>query len=246
MLVLRQTTRRSTCRAVLAATMALLLASCTQPDRPWGRESEKVLRSQRRQAWAVAPAVNLSGERAVDPILQADLAYQQLQQVKGLTVLPVDRVAHVYASLGVDRAVTAEQAVLVCDLLNCDALVVPIVTIYEPYNPPKMGAGMHVFVKPGSYQRPANVDPRELSRRATPRPADTLPTTPGNVVQVVGMFDAANGTVRDRLEMYAAGRHDPLGPLGVKEYYMSMDRYCGFVYSELIDQLLASPKLSGF
>jgi hypothetical protein len=24
-----------------------------------------------------------------------------------------------------------------------------------------------------------------------------------------------------------------------------MDRYCGFVYSELIDQLIASPKLKG-
>jgi hypothetical protein len=59
------------------------------------------------------------------------------------------------------------------------------------------------------------------------------------------MFDAANGSVRDRLRRYAAGRHDPAGPLGEKEYYVSMDRYCGFVYSELIDQLVASPKLTG-
>jgi hypothetical protein len=65
------------------------------------------------------------------------------------------------------------------------------------------------------------------------------------VVQAVGMFDAANGTVRDRLKLYAAGRHEPAGPLGEKEYYVSMDRYCGFAYSELIEQLMASPKLRG-
>ena len=58
-------------------------------------------------------------------------------------------------------------------------------------------------------------------------------------------FDAANGTVRDRLAAYAAGRNDPVGPLGHKEYYVKMDRYCGFAYSELIEQLIASPKLKG-
>ena len=48
----------------------------------------------------------------------------------------------------------------------------------------------------------------------------------------------ANGTVRDRLHLYAAGRHDPIGPMGEKEYFASMDRYCGFAYSELIEQLM--------
>ena len=58
--------------------------------------------------------------------------------------------------------------------------------------------------------------------------------------QVVGLFDAANGSVRDSLTSYAAGRNDPSGPLGVKEYLVNMDRYCGFVYYELIEGLLAS------
>jgi hypothetical protein len=53
------------------------------------------------------------------------------------------------------------------------------------------------------------------------------------------MFDAANGSVRDALHAYAAGRNDPLGPMGAKEYLASMDRYCGFVYHELIGQLVS-------
>jgi hypothetical protein len=66
-----------------------------------------------------------------------------------------------------------------------------------------------------------------------------------DVIQAVGMFDAANGTVRDRLDAYASGRNDPVGPLGRKEYYVKMERYCGFAYSELIEQLIASPRLRG-
>jgi hypothetical protein len=64
-----------------------------------------------------------------------------------------------------------------------------------------------------------------------------------NVVQSVGMFDSANGTTRDALTRYAAGRYEPLGPYGAKEYLVSMDRYCGFVYHELIVGLLNSPRL---
>ena len=227
---------------VLAATGC---TSCSpQPD--WGRETGKVLQTKRRQVWAVAPVLNLSGERGVDAILQADLVYQQLQQVKGLTVYPVNRVAEVYAGLRIDRVATPEQAALVCDLLQCDGLVIASVTIFDPYNPPKLGAALQVFLKPGTYHRATDIDPRELARRSTGAPV-TPDATAGHsdVVQAVGMFDAANGSVRDRLKAYAAGRHDPVGPLGEKEYLVSMDRYCGFAYSELIEQLIASPKLKG-
>ena len=53
----------------------------------------------KRQVWAIAPVINLSGQKAVDPILQADLVYQQMQQVHGLTLVPVNRVVEVMAGL---------------------------------------------------------------------------------------------------------------------------------------------------
>lgn len=219
-------------------------AGCTTPPPEYGREYTKALSTRHRQVWAVAPVLNLSGEQGVDPFLQADLVFQQLQQVQGVTALPVNKVAEVYASLGIDKVNSPEQAALVCDLLNCDGIIVTAVTIYDPYSPPKLGSAMQLFVKPSSYARPANVDPRDLVKRAAPKDVDPMPAG-GEVVQVVGMFDAANGSVRDRLRFYASGRHDPVGPLGEKEYLVHMDRYCGFVYSELIDQLITSPKLKG-
>jgi hypothetical protein len=216
-----------------------LSGACAEKPPEYGREFVLSLPPQRREVWAVAPAINLSGQRDVDPLLQADLLYQQVQQVRGLTVVPVNRVAEVYAGLGVEQVQSAEQAALVCDLLGCDALLVPTVTAFDPYDPPKLGASLHLFAKPGNFARPANVDPRELVRRAAPPRDESMPDPRGaEFVQAVGMFDAANGTTRDALLAYAAGRNDPLGPMGPREYLASMDRYCGFVYAQLAADLL--------
>jgi len=52
----------------------------------------------------------------------------------------------------------------VCDLLGCDALVVPTVTAYDPYKPAEVRWALQLFRKSGDYVRPAAVDPRELVR----------------------------------------------------------------------------------
>ena len=55
------------------------------------------------------------------------------------------------------------------------------------------------------------------------------------------MYDATNGTVRDALFGYAKGRHDPVGPMGERQYLLDMDRYTGFAYHSLIEELLRVP-----
>lgn len=217
----------------------LLAQGCVEQPLPYGYERQLVLAAGRQEVWAVAPAVNLSGQSQIDPLLHADLLYQQVQQVMGVTAIPVNRVAEVYASLRIDKVQSPEQAALVCDLLGCDGLIVPTVTIYDPYNPPKFGAALQLFRSPGSMARPAALDVRELARRATPGPNESLPRR-SPFEQSVGMFDAANGTVRDALMAYADGRHDPVGPLGAKEYFVSMDRFAGFAYHSLLRELVES------
>jgi hypothetical protein len=221
---------------------ALCLVGCAKPPK-YGTEVRQSMAGDRKVVWAVAPAINLSGQASVDPLLQADLLYQQLQQVEGVTVIPVNRVAELYLSLGIEKVQSTEQAAMVCDLLGADGLVVPTITIYDPYNPPKLGASLQLFIKPGANERGNTLDPFALSRMATPGELAPLEKRP-DFEQAVGMFDAANGSVRERLFYYAAGRNDPVGPLGNKEYLASMDRYCGFVYHELIGQLIQSPRLA--
>lgn len=216
----------------------LALAGC-KTTKPYGYEPPLLLPGTVRQTWAVAPVVNLSGQKGVDPILQADLLYGQLQQVAGLTVIPVNRVVEVYSALRIERVQSEEQAALVCDLLGCDALVVATVTAYDPFHPPKMGASLQLLRR-GDYRRPQNVDPRELARIAAPATqASAAPA--GGMTQAVGMFDSANGSVRAAALRYAEGRNDPASPYQARIVLIEMDRYASFVHHYLITELLAKP-----
>ena len=238
---------RSITRTTLSVCLLVVLSgqlACSSKKPPeYGVEQQLNLPGTVRQTWAVAPVLNLSGQAQVDPILQADHVYTQLQQVAGLNVIPVNRVVEVYQSLRIRNVESEEQAALVCDLLGADALLVATVTAYDPFDPPKLGASLQLFRKGRGYERPANVDPRVLSRMATPMENET-PKRPG-FVQVVGMFDSANGTTRDEVLRYAAGRNDPTGPYKARAYLIDMDRYCGFVYHSLISELLNKPALQG-
>jgi hypothetical protein len=192
---------------------------CEAPPKPYGTESSLRLVAPVRQVWAIAPAVNLSGQRDVDPLLQADYVYEQLQQIDGVTIVPVNRVVEVYAGMKIDGVKSPEQAAQVCHLLHCDALIVPTITAYDPYNPPKLGAALQLF-------------------QATPEGNGDAGKPAAVFFQAVGMFDAANGSVRARVLSYAAGRNDPKSPLGPREYLENMQRYCGFVYDQLAADLL--------
>lgn len=227
-------TMRSIQRIFPILGAALLLAGC-RGEPKYGVETALKWPGATGGVWAVAPVVNLSGEPGVDPLLQADLLFQQLQQVRGLTVIPVNRVVEIYTALRIQKVQTPEQAALVCELLRCDALVVPTVTLWDPYNPPKLGAAIQVLPRQTSAGAPA-LDPHEMVRAAAPL-APSVAAAP-RMIQAVGMYDAANGSVREALWKYVVGRNDPVGPLGPREYVLNMDRYCGFVYHELIVELL--------
>jgi hypothetical protein len=219
------------------------LAGCAGSAPPYGVEQRLALPGTSQQVWAVAPAINLSGQK-LDPVLQADLLHQQLGRVEGLVPLPVNRVIDVFAALRIDQVQSAEQAALVCDLLECDGLIVATITAFDPFDPPKLGASLTLFRKDRSYQRPPNVDPRELVRRAAPATAPVA-ARPAQLLQAVGMFDAADGSTRQALLEYARGRNDPSGPYRDRLYLVEMDRYCGFVYHQLIGELLRRPALAG-
>ena len=202
----------------------------------YGEERQLTINDGSHPTWAVAPAINLSGEAGVDVILQADLLYHQLGAVNNVTLIPVNRVVQVYAALHINRVESEEQAALVCEQLGCDGLVIPTITIYDPYNPPKLGVALQLLrrtpTQPGN-----NIDARELTRMATPTENQTLPRNP-QFIQAVGMYDSANGSVHAAVLRYAKGRFAPGSPLGADECFVDMDRYSEFVYYTLIEQLI--------
>ena len=105
-----------------------------------------------------------------------------------------------------------------------------------------MGASLQLF-RSGKSVQGQNVDPRELARRASPPPlAATVPAA-ATFLQTIGVFDASNGSTRTDLQRYAMGRNDPVGPLKDRAYLLEMDRYAGFVYHSLIEEMLTRPAL---
>ncbi|HZZ44766.1 MAG TPA: hypothetical protein VFE58_17650 [Tepidisphaeraceae bacterium] len=232
--------------AGLGLMMAAMLAGCSQPEPKYGHEEKLFLPGTHAQIWAVAPAVNISGQTEVDPLLQADMLFSQLQQVKGLTVIPVNRVVEVYAAMRITRVQSEKEAAEVCDALGCDALVVPTVTLYDPYDPPKFGGAIQVFLRHPNGEKAGAVDAHALTEQASASAGASATSLPrrSNFVQVADIYDAQNGTVRDKLEAYVAGRFDPKGPLKAKEYLASMDRYVGFAYHDLIVTLLSRPQMN--
>lgn len=227
--------RLATQRSQLATFFLFLLAAgCAAPK--YGVERQLTIHDGTHPVWAVAPAINLSGEKSVDPILQSDLVVRQLSEVNNMKVIPVDRVIAVYSALRISRVESEDQAQIVCQQLGCDALVIPTITVFDPYDPPKFGASLQVLHGPGKSNLP-NVDPRELTRRATPGEDELLPQHP-TFTQAVGTYDAEDGSTRLALQAYAHGRHDPQGPMGERSYFLDSDKFCSFVYFTLIEQLL--------
>src|SRR5688500_20229373 len=88
-----------------------------------------------------------------------------------------------------------------------------------------------------------NFKPRVLARRASPPATSATAPAAATFLQAIGMFDASNGSTRTDLQRYAMGRNDPVGPLRERAYLLEMDRYGGFVYHSLIEELLAKPAL---
>jgi hypothetical protein len=230
----------SSTRTSILLLAVLALSGCNaDPDTSYPREAYLVAPQSSPRSIAIAPLLNLSGQKQPDPLVAADIVYQQMQEVRGVTVVPVNRVVDVYVALGISQVESPEQANLVCDALGVDALLVPTVTMYDPYAPPKMGASVQMFVSKSYGPRASgNADMRALTRQATPGPMESMPRN-ADFLQAAGMFDAANGSVRERLGQFARGRSDPLGPMGEREYVMHMDRFAGFVWHELIGELLA-------
>ncbi len=221
--------------AILVSISLVAACGCSSPPE-YGRENITYAPQYGPRTMAVAPAINLSGQSGPDALLQADIVYQQLQAVRGVTVIPVNRVVQVCAGLGIRNIDTREQAVAVCEALGADALIVPTITAFDPYNPPKMGASVQLFVSKYRDQD-GGLDVRQLSRQATEGPVQSLPKN-ADFIQAARLFDASSGSTRDRLRGYAAGRNDPGGPLGEREFYLNMDRYAAFVWHELIDEVL--------
>jgi hypothetical protein len=226
-------------------TVALLVGAGVQAAcatrRPEGQPS--VLYSpyptQREVVWAVAPLRNESGVGLIDELALTDTIVNEAQQVRGLSVLPVNRTLAGMRALNLGAVRSQGEALALCRAIGADAIVVGTVHAWHPYDPPTIGLSLALFGVSVHMDAGAEriLDPVALRGAPTDRPLDDPP--PAQPLSSLShVLDAASNDTRDLVRRYAEGRHDPDSALGWRRYTASMALYAKFACHEMTRRLL--------
>ena len=172
---------------------------------------------------AVAPGVNASGS-PLDTIRVADLMASELSQLPGVGVIGVNRVLAVLAEQGVDRIQSPDHALMVCERLGADAIVVFAVTEYDAYTPV---VGLVAELYGPQADRP-QLDPVATSRAARPFPVAGAAEQRRPWAQVQRTFNADHESVREEVEEYAESREGRESPFGWRKYLASQELFLRF------------------
>ena len=190
---------------------------------------------------AVAPFLNQSGSDYLDVLAVTDEFYTELQQVKNLDVVAVNRVLATMSRMGINKISNPDDAVRLVDALGIDGVIVGSITQYNPYRPPKMAMAVQLNTSGTDDdvdELPAqHINPGKLARAAKPFALQAGKTMLPRV-GVVRIFDADHNDVIDRLKQYAADRTGNDRPSGW-ETYLTSRRYLRFVSHEVIGEMLA-------
>lgn len=228
------------------AAMLLIGSGCQLPIK--GRTDRLDSPYSDRQVWAVVPLRNESGSLQADGVIMADHLTRQLENVQGVDALPVNRVLAAMEAQKMPAVTSVAEALQLMRTLGVDGLVVGTITAYDPYDPPKLGITVELYVEPATQPTGEIIDVRRISRAATdelslPEPSGQQKAQqPVNVVS--GFFDASDPNVRANLEAYGKKR----GPveddrIGWHRYRISMDLYMEFVGFTVSEQLMQAESL---
>ena len=226
---------------LLAALLAVTLAGCgpsaNQLESPYKSELDDV---SLHKTFAVLPILNQTGKNEIaseNYDVQA-VFVGQLQQVRGLQVLPMQRVRAYLANKGQVAARTPRQVIQMARELGVDGVIVAAVTRFDPYEPPTVGMTIALFRRPTGTSADA-VDPILLSRRPTLLTSESRQTKLVN--QQVFQFDARNADVIERVKAFAKRRGGSVeSPWGWRRYVVSAKEYLTFCSYEAIRTLLKS------
>jgi hypothetical protein len=194
------------------------------------------------KTFAVLPAINQTGE---DVIAREDYDVQsvfvgQLQQVRGLHVLPMARVRAYLANKGTMMVRTPQEAAQMARELDVDGIVAVAFTRFDPYEPPIVGMTVALFRRP-LRAGPEMIDPVSLSRQPTLVTHEPRQTELVN--QQVFEFDARSAEVMERVRAFAERRAGPTeSPWGWRRYVVSAAEYLRFCSYEAIRTLLRAEK----
>jgi len=217
-----------TSEQVLLLTATALLAGCELFSGPGAKPLHSPYPTHR--VWAVAPLRNESGSVQANGWSMADHLAEHLENATGLDVVPVNRVLAAMEKLEIDQISSPTVARQLLHSLAVDGLVVGSITAYDPYDPPKLGLAVELYVDQRVEFQDA-MDVRQLARASTD--VGTLPTQFADLLQPTStasaIFNAADAKVGEKLRRYAKGRGQSPNQETWHLYRINMDLYSEFV-----------------
>jgi hypothetical protein len=200
--------------------------------------------------WAVAPLRNESGTTLVDTLAMTDTLTQQVEQIRGVTTVPLNRTLGMMQALGLSSIDSPQQAQAVIDALGLDGMIVGSITAFDPYDPPKYGLALALFARPGAMGTPGpgtndplSSDPSLLNAASTDSAINVSRESLAPVAFAAEFIDGRNHEVLMAVESYAAGRNDTVSALGWRRYLASMPLFADFASYCLAERLIESERL---
>jgi len=187
---------------------------------------------------AIAPVLNFSGASDIDTLNVTDILYSELQQVQGITVVPVNRVLAQLAQDRIDDVQTPHQAVNLAKRVDADMIMVSAITEYDPYYPPIVGIASQIFTVTNDPPVHSAVDPIALQRLASPLRITVddkrghLPTS-----QLSRIYNSRDRRIVDEVKQFASSRGTGTSPYKWQLYLRSQTHYLRFVCHQGIREL---------
>ena len=228
----------------LALTSALaVLTGCfgEKPTPPPPLEYTLFSPYEGAQVVAIAPAINVSGSKDFDPLVVSDTMFGELQQVGGLTVLPVNKTIAMMQTMKIRSIDSPETAAKIAAAMHADAILLISITAYDPYIPPTVGMTVQLYTVKDPEEAPVSVvEARRADGSPLTPPAAPLPGGPSHhlAASISAVFNASNQTVRQELKDFAAGRFNYDSQLRDERFIMDSDAYMRFVCHAMVRRLI--------
>jgi len=240
------TSKQAMLAITLVAVLLPQLPGCVDYRGASRRHQTNTAPYAERQVWAVAPLRNETGSQYADGVAFADDLTHRLTQTHGIDVLPVNRVLAAMQAMRLNAITSKDQALALRDALGVDGLVVGSLTAWDPYDPPKIGIAVELYVDPIHPSR--SFDARQLTWAATEdgaTPDRRYARDDQPVSTVAAYYDAADPVVRDHLDTFGEDRGKDDGKFDhqARLYRISMDLYSEFVSHMVCSRLLEAERV---
>jgi hypothetical protein len=155
--------------------------------------------------------------------------------------LPLNRTIATMRALKMTELTSPADAKRLASEMGVDGLIVGSITAWDPYDPPKLGLALALYIRPGAmdHRGPDTIDTRKLEYQPTDYhyfPRSSFDSAPASVISEY--LDGKNHQVLMDVKAYAAGRHDPDSALAWRRYLASMDLYSEFAAWHSVGRLI--------